>query len=249
MKIREVLDVLRAHPGFVSKIGWIPEGDGSIANCKFGKFKHIVVCNNDGEPQHDAIVYDENHSQPTEKGPSITGAVIVPYYIEPNKGLITLGLNDQIRYALINGKTGERGNMVSREFPRGFSKLGESNIETALREGGEETRKHLQNVKQIGVSVANTSFFGHGAGVYSAEFNPEIKSSISPDSDERILRLNYETLPGVLYRIREDPSYIFCGLTKSALTDFIASLSPKLLSRQMKEFNRLSSRKMYSPAK
>lgn len=243
MRVRTLSDVLRTNSGFANAMGWMSESDGSIFNPDFGKFKHLVVCEPDGKPKYDTVMYDENNPESTEKGPSITGAVIVPYFIEQNKGIAKLALIEHTRPAVINGRTGERGSMISLEFPRGLSKPGEKNIETALREGGEETRKYLKEVKQIGVNVANTSFFGHGAGIYSAQFNPKIQGSLRPDADEKILSMSYYSLPGLLHSIRNDPSFIYCGFTKSALTDFITSLPPYVMLNQMKEFKKLARKK------
>lgn len=240
MIVRELSEALRRNPSLKDKIEWLFAPEGAIINDRFGTFKHLVVYHLNGKPKYDMIAYDEHNAQSTERGPSITGAVVVPYFIEQDKGLAKLALIEQVRPAVINGKTGKRGKMVSLEFPRGLSKPGEKNIETALREGGEETGKYLRKVKQIGVTVPNTSFFGHGAGIYSAEFDPAIEVYLRPDAKERILSMNYHTLPSLMYSIRQDPSFMYCAFTKSALTDFISHLPPHVMLNQMNEFKKLA---------
>lgn len=243
MAVRSIDEVVEGYPDFKAKVGWGRRSDGGLENPKYGVVKTGVVCKSNGAPIYDQWFYDEANMQSTEKGPAVTGAVTVPYFIKPKDGLVYLAMVKQGRPAVINGQTGERGDMVSTELPRGFANKGENGVETALREGGEETRKNLRNVRYIGVSVANTTFFGAGVQIYSAEFDPAIEGSLKPDAKEQILKMEYVALPDLLMSLRETPENIYCGFTKGALMDFIASLPPEVMLKQMIAFYELEMNK------
>lgn len=243
MVVRSIDEVVAQHPDFKTKVGWERREDGGLENPKYGVVKTGVVCKPDGAPIYAQWFYDEANMMSTERGPAVTGAVTVPYFIKPKDGLVYLAMVKQGRPAVIDGKTGERGEMVSTELPRGFANKGENGVETALREGGEETRKNLQDVKYIGVSVANTTFFGAGVQIYSARFDPAIEGSLKPDAKEQILKMDYVALPDLLMALRETPENIYCGFTKGALMDFIASLPPEVMLKQMIAFYELEMKK------
>src|SRR3989344_2395952 len=109
MKVKKLSEILKENPEFNPE--WKFQGD-MIANQKFGSSRHIVICDDKGEPLYDTIEIRET-----------PGVIILPYY--QDKGVFYLGIVRQKRPIIEDPKTKSQGNVLSIEFPRGFALKGE----------------------------------------------------------------------------------------------------------------------------
>lgn len=209
MKIRELSEVLKAHPDF--RPGWQWK-NGKLENPKYGSVEQIVVCKDDGTPIYDSY-------QISETG----GAIIVPYYHKDN--VLYVGLIDELR-SVVKDKNGNQGSVILRGVPRGFKASDETSEETAIRELGEETKAVVKKLTFIGKINPNSSFYTTcGIPVFKAEVDPKKISRLKPDANEKIVKSNYYRMENikkeVLQKIIERGTN--CGITLAALFLFLVS--------------------------
>lgn len=213
MKIISLDDVLKEKPDF--KPEWKSREDGGFENSRLrARVRRVVVCKDDGTPVWDQPQIEE-----------IGGAIVVPY-IKPPRERPYIGLLSQIR-PVVKDKKGNQGSVISIEVPRGFGVKGETPEKTAIRELGEETGKVVTNLEYIGRINANTSYFvTPGESIYSAEVDPQKKSSFKPDANEKILKCQFHEWNEVVEMVRDKK--IFDGFTQSALMCFTARYFSRL---------------------
>lgn len=211
MKIRLASEI-KGKPKYGQ--GW-KEKDGGRVNPKFGSTRHVVVCDDSGNPLYDQI---EIREQP--------GSVIVPYFII---GLgYYFGVIEQVRPVIEDPKTGRQGNVVSVEFPKGFAIKGESLEETVRRELVEETQSVIIGVEYLGSINPLTSLYAEQKAneVFAVKVDENKirnieKEELSKEAQkEGILSSNYISQRELFDLIKSGK--MFCGLSQAALVKFIA---------------------------
>lgn len=225
--IKRIADVLREKPDF--KSGWnsieepLPDGRRivtGIENPRYGKVERVVVCKDDGTPLFDQYQISEGPADAQGRRAYSSGAVIVPYFVQDE---LFVGLITRIREVVIDPSTGQQGRYTSRELPRGFSSFGERPSDTAVRELGEETGKHVRRLDYLGKVNPNTAFYvTPGIGIYAAETEPGIVNYLDPNSKEPILKCEFAPYPQVRKDIMEQK--LFDGFTLSGLMLFDSRL-------------------------
>lgn len=197
LNVRQLGEVISEYPDFEPE--WRELEYGGLENPKFGRVEHVAICKETGEPIFDQYVIEET-----------PGSIIVPYGIH-NKNF-RVGLSTADRFV-----PGEE----FVELPRGFGKPGETELETAYRELFEETGFIPGSVEIIGYTNHNTAFYTTEAPIIAARCNrlEEIQNPGEDSIVEKIKSVKPYTM-GDLERLRLEGK-LKCGITKSALADFI----------------------------
>lgn len=226
-KVIKLAEFLRENPDFRPNFQILEETlpDGTrlvtgIEHPKLGKIVRVVLCGDDGIPIYDSCQIEEGPADAEGKRAPSSGAVIVPYFTSNE---VYVGLLERVREFVIDPATMKQGNYRVHELPRGFGRLVEMGVETAVRELGEETSKVARKLEKIGRVNPNTAFYvTPGVGVYAAEVDQTVISRLRPDSNEPILRCTFFPYGDVRRKIADQE--IFCGFSLSGLMLFDAYL-------------------------
>ncbi len=215
MKVKKLLEFMEKNTEFIPS--WKEYKGGGLYNPHFGSVERIVVCEDDDTP-----IFDQY--QVVEKG----GAIVVPYYFKDNNLKdVFIGLNTCIRAVVADLKTGEQGNLKSIEVPRGFGIGDEEDSSVAIRELGEETQHVVKKLDLIGYVNANTAYFkNYGISTFAALIDTDSLGKFTPDPNEKILSCSFYSVEEVKKMLNDNK--IFCGLTKSALLDFLVFIKSDL---------------------
>lgn len=191
--IRPIEEVMKEFPDF--KPGWKPYQNGVMENPRFGKIRHIAVC--DGKKP----LWDQYQIEETP------GAIIIPY-----------DRLDGIRVGLIEIERPVIGRL-SYEFPRGFAERDESETEAAYRELFQETGLKGNGIRFLEKNNPNTAFYKTEDAIFAAEFEKiEDLKKIKGDGNEKIRSV----APFKFSEIQnlQKSRLLVCGLTKAALFEF-----------------------------
>jgi 8-oxo-dGTP pyrophosphatase MutT (NUDIX family) len=197
--------------------------DVALGNPKYGALWHVVVCAPDGTPHYD-----------------------LPVMMEPGTGAVIVATDTAGRIAMVEcyraavrvpgaatrdpldlpPNLDDHG-LLSLELPRGYAEAGESGHDAARREAREELGMEVGEPELIGWHNHNTTLYGKSVAIFFVPLTGE-PTAVAPDPRERIRRVLFLSLADVLARVQRGE--IFCGVTKSALLTYLATVaSPPLL--------------------